>query len=118
VSTGDAPSNGHKTTAGRARDLRDRPLFRIAAFAVVLLIAFLATKSCARHDDNVTQEEAIAIASKEVGFKPDKVQIRYVPRGFPPVYFWAVSLYTLKEGNPDRVTVLFVNPTTGDVLSP
>ncbi|MGH3065306.1 MAG: hypothetical protein ACRDOF_03300 [Gaiellaceae bacterium] len=118
MSTSDTSSNGHNETARRARDLRDRPLFRIAALAVVLLVAFLATKSCARHDDKVSQEEAIAIATEKAAFKPDKVQIRYVPRGFPPVYFWAVSLYTLKQDQPDRVQVLLVNPTTGAVQRP
>ncbi len=118
MSTSDTSSNGRKPAGAQVRDLRDRPLVRIAALLVVLLAAFLATKSCARQDNKISQDAAIAIARKEVGFVPDKVQIRYVPRGVPPVYFWAVSLYTLTNGNPDRVQVVLVNATTGAVENP
>jgi hypothetical protein len=38
-----------------------------------------------------------------------------VPQGIPPVYFWAVSLYTLRNGRPAHVEVVLVNATTGDV---
>ena len=118
MSTDDTSSNGRKATAGKARDLRDRPLFRVAAIVLVLVAAFLATKSCARQDNEISQDEAIAIAREHVDFTPDKVQIRYLPQGVPPVYYWAVSLYTLKNGQPDRVQVVLVNATTGAVKSP
>lgn len=114
MSTSDTSSDGHKP-ATRARDLRDRPLFRIAALVVVLLAAFLATKSCARQQNEISQDEAIAIAKEQTDFVPDKVQIRYLPQGIPPVYFWAVSLYTVKDGGPDRVQVVLVNARTGAV---
>ena len=52
---------------------------------------------------------------KQIDFVPDKVQIRYLPQGIPPVYFWAVSLYTLKNGQPARVQVVLVNAQTGAV---
>ena len=115
MSTGDTSSNGHREAATPARDLRDRLLFRIAALVVLLLVAFVGAKSCAGHDNKVSQTEAIAIAKKQIDFTPDKVQIRYVPQGVPPVYYWAVSLYTLKNDRPDRVQVVLVNATTGDV---
>ena len=115
MSTSDTSSNGRKSAGTQARDLRDRPLFRVAALVVVLLAAFLATKSCARHDNEISQDEAIAIAKEQIDFVPDKVQIRYLPQGIPPVYFWAVSLYTLKDGQPARVRVVLVNARTGAV---
>lgn len=115
MSTDDTSSDGHKAQAAPTRDVRDRPLFRIAALAIVLLAAFLATKSCARKDQKVSQTEAIAIAKRQVDFTPDKVQIRYLPQGIPPVYYWAVSLYTLQNGQPRRVQVVLVNATTGAV---
>jgi hypothetical protein len=114
VSTSDTSSNGRKAAADRARDIRDRPLFRILFLVLVLLVAFLATKSCARQETKISQDEAIAIAREQIDFKPDKVQIRYVPQGIPPVYYWAVSLYTLKNGHPARVQVVLVNTTTGE----
>jgi hypothetical protein len=114
VSTDDVSSNGRK--ASPARDLRDRPLFRIAALAAVLLTAFLVTKSCARQQNEVSQDEAVAIAREHIAFTPDKMQVRYLPQGIPPVYYWAVSFYTLNaRGNPDQVEVVLVNATTGDV---
>jgi len=113
VSTDDTSSNELRAPSGRARDVRDRPLFRIAALVVLLFAAFLATKSCARHENKISQEQAIAIARKQIDFTPDKVQIRYLPQGVPPVYYWAVSLYTLKDGYPDRVQVVLVHATTG-----
>jgi len=115
VSTSDASSNGRKGAAGRARDIRDRPLFRIAFLVLVLFVAFLVTKSCARQDNKISQDEAVAIARKHVDFTPDDFQIRYLPQGIPPVYYWAVSLYTVKNGQPDHVQVVLVNATTGDV---
>jgi len=115
VSTSDTSSNGRKSAGAQARDLRDRPLFRIAALVVVLFAAFLATKSCARQDNKISQDEAVAIAREHVDFTPEKHQIRYLPQGIPPVFFWAVSLYTVKNGRPDRVQVVLVNATTGAV---
>jgi len=115
VSTDDTSSDRHSAEAAQSRDVRDRPLFRIAALAFVLLAAFLATRSCAKHDNKVSQSEAIAIAKEQVDFTPDKVQIRYLPQGLPPVYYWAVSLYTLEKGQPNRVQVVLVNATTGAV---
>ena len=114
MSTSDTSSDGRKPATTRARDLRDRPLFRIAALVVVLLAAFLATKSCARQQNEISQDEAIAIAKEQTDFVPDKVQIRYLPQGIPPVYFWAVSLYTLKNDRPARVQVVLVNAKTGE----
>jgi hypothetical protein len=115
VSTDDTSSNGHKQEAAQSRDIRDRPLFRIGALVTVLLVAFLATKSCARHENKISQDEAVVIARKQIDFTPDKVQVRYIPQGVPPVYFWAVSLYTVKNGVPARVQVVLVNATTGAV---
>jgi hypothetical protein len=114
VSTDDVRSNGHKDSP--ARELRDRPLFRIAALAAVLLTAFLVTKSCARQQNEVDQDEAVAIAREHIDFTPDKMQVRYLPQGVPPVYYWAVSFYTVnKFGNPGHVEVVLVNATTGAV---
>jgi hypothetical protein len=114
VSTDDTSSNGHKA-AQKTRDLRDSPLFRIAAILAVLFVAFLATKSCARQENKISQDEAVAIAREHVDFTPDKHQIRYLPQGVPPVYYWAVSLYTVENGHPVRVQVVLVNATTGAI---
>jgi hypothetical protein len=115
VSTDDTSSNGHNVKGARPRDLRDSPYVRVAILVALLLLAFLVTKSCARQQNAVSHEEAVAIAKSYVDFTPDDYQVKYVPQGVPPVYYWAVSLYTVKNGQPDHVEVVLVNATTGAV---
>ena len=61
------------------------------------------------------QDEAVEIAKEHVDFAPDNYQIRYLPQGLPPVYYWAVSLYTVRNGQPAHIEVVLVNATTGAV---
>lgn len=116
MSTNDTSSDGRKPQPAAARDLRDRALFRTAILFGVLLIAFAATKSCARQQNDVSQDEAVAIAREEIDFEPDRYQIRYLPQGIPPVYYWAVNFQTLNEsGQVTRAEVVLVNANTGEV---
>jgi hypothetical protein len=87
----------------------------VLILVAVLLLAAVATKSCARQQNDVSQDEAVAIAKEHVDFAPDDYQIRYLPQGIPPVYYWAVSLYTLENGRPAHVEVVLVNAKTGAV---
>jgi hypothetical protein len=87
----------------------------VGLLVAVLLLAFAVTKSCARQQNAITQDEAVAIAKEHVDFTPDDYQIKYLPQGIPPVYYWAVSLYTVKNGRPDHVEVVLVNANTGAV---
>jgi hypothetical protein len=61
---------------------------------VVFLLAFLALKTCASHDEDVSYEEAEVIAREQVDFEPSKVLVRGVQRGLDAHLFWAVSLST------------------------
>jgi len=97
------------------RDLRDRPWGRALILVAVLLLAFVVLKGCVRQQNEISQDEAVAIAKEQVDFQPDDYQIRYLPQGVPPVYYWAVSLYTLKNGRPAHVEVVLVNAKTGAV---
>ena len=116
MSTGDTSSNGHSARARKARDVRDRPLFRIALLVAVLLVAFFATKSCARQQHRISQDEAVAIARKEIDFKPSRYQVRYLPQGVPPVYYWAVNFSKLnRDGRVVHTQVVLVNANTGTV---
>jgi hypothetical protein len=60
----------------------------------VFALAFVATKTCAAQDDEVSFEEAEAIARAEVDFEPEQVLVRAVKRGLDSHLFWAVSLST------------------------
>jgi hypothetical protein len=84
--------------------------------AVVLLAAFVAAKSCASRDTDVSSDEAIEIAREEIDYEPDRVMVRFTPRGIDSRPYWAVSLSTLDAtGGLDVVTVVLVNARTGDV---
>jgi hypothetical protein len=100
-----------------ARSLRDRPLFRVAALALVLLLAFLASRSCASRDTEISQDEAVEIARDEIDYEPDRVGVRFLPQGFQARPSWAVSLSTEDaEGRLTRVTVVVVDGRTGEIL--
>jgi hypothetical protein len=98
------------------RPFRDRPLGRIVILLVVLAVALLALKTCASRDTDVSQDEAIEIAREEIDFEPDRTMVRFLPRGVDSRPFWAVSFSLLDAaGNPERITVVLVDGTTGEV---
>jgi hypothetical protein len=80
----------------------------------VLLLALAVSRGCASSSSEISQEEAIAIAKREVEYEPDRTLVRLIRRGVPNSRrFWAVSLSTLDtNGRPDRVTVVVVDART------
>jgi hypothetical protein len=54
----------------RRRDLRDSLWGKLLILATVLLVALLASRSCAANDDGVTQDEAVALAIAKASFEP------------------------------------------------
>ena len=102
--------------AGSGRGLRDRPLGKVALLLAVLLLAFVASRSCASRDTDISQDEAVEIAREEVDFEPDRVGVRFLPRGVPSQPFWAVSLSTEdSQGALERVIVVVVDANTGEI---
>lgn len=82
----------------------------------MLLLAFLVSRSCGAAQKDVSQSRAIEIAKTAVAFAPDRVQIRYVKRGFQSRGFWAVSLVTLNgSGVIVRTAVVLVDASTGKI---
>jgi hypothetical protein len=81
----------------------------------VLLLAVIATKTCAARDSEVDSDEAQAIAREEVDFEPEKVIVRAVQRGLDAHLYWAVSLSTENAAGvrQDCATVL-VDAETGE----
>ena len=81
----------------------------------VLLVAFLATKSCARQQHNISQDEAVAIAQKEIDFDADDVpgastsrrECRRCTTG--P----STSQWTDENGQVVHTEVVLVNANTG-----
>ncbi len=83
----------------------------------MLLLALLAARTCASRDTEVSQEEAVEIAREEIDYEPDRVGVRFLPRGVQSRPSWAVSLATVgADGELTRVTVVVVDGRSGDVL--
>ncbi|MGH3057674.1 MAG: hypothetical protein ACRDOP_12040 [Gaiellaceae bacterium] len=84
---------------------------------LVLAVAFVASKSCASRDTEVDSDEAVEIARQEVDYEPERVMVRFTPRGIDSTPHWAVSLSLVDAaGNAERVTVVLVDARTGQVV--
>ena len=82
----------------------------------MLLLALLVARGCAGAGSEISKEEAVEIARREVDYRPDRTQVRLVRQGFQSRPYWAVSLSTLDaSGNLDRVTVVLVDARTREV---
>jgi len=81
----------------------------------VFLLAFVALKTCASHEDEISYEEAEAIARDEVDFEPEKVLVRGVQRGLDAQLYWAVSLSTQNAaGIREECATVLVSAKTGE----
>ena len=102
------------------RGLRDRPLGRVLLLLAVLALALVVARSCGQSERNVTQEDAIELATEAAPFEPCDdtgcVQIRYLNQGIPVQGYWAIVLSDeIVDGRPTRVASYLVNVTTGEV---
>jgi hypothetical protein len=89
----------------------------------VLLLALVATRTCASNEENVTADEAMAIALEQAPFVPCEPkpcrQIHYVNRGIPVVGYWAIVLSEeIEDGRPTRIASYLVHSGTGEVSVP
>ncbi len=80
----------------------------------MLLLALFVARACASTGDEISKEEAIEIAEREVSYRPDRTQVRLIRRGAPQSRpYWAVSLATVdSRGDLERVTVVVVDART------
>lgn len=82
----------------------------------MLVVAFGASRSCASTEHAVSKERAIAIARAQLGFQPERTQIRFVRRGIETRGYWAISFSTLDaKGTLERVAVMLADAETGAV---
>lgn len=106
------------TVAGTARGLRDRPLGRVLILALLLVAAFLVSRSCQRTYVRLTSDQAVAIGQRAIDFRPQGHNVRLLQRGLPPKRFWAVS-YWIRDpkakGGYSKLTVVLVDANTGVV---
>jgi hypothetical protein len=93
----------------------------VLLFALVLLVALFAARTCGSGNKNVSNEEAIELAKDEASFVPCAeqlcVQVRYVQRGIPVRGYWGVVLAPAldADGAPTRTETFLVDVTTGEV---
>lgn len=110
------PTDAGSEPAPSRRDLRDRPLGRILILLLVLAVAFVAARSCASRDTEIDADRAVEIATEEVDYEPERIMVRFTPRGAQSRPYWSVSLSTLDAaGNVEQVTVVLVNAQSGEV---
>jgi hypothetical protein len=84
--------------------------------AVVLLAAFLVSRSCASGPD-VSQAQAIETARESIDFTPEQTRVRYVKQGLGGGDVWAVSLARCTEdGEIEQFALVRVDVQTGDVV--
>ncbi len=100
-----------------AGTLRDRPLFKVGAVLAVLLAAFLVSRSCGAVGDEVSQDEAVAIARGEIDFEAGQFQVRLFKKGINSHPYWGVSLYNGPPTRPTQCRVVQVDAVSGDVAA-
>jgi preprotein translocase subunit SecF len=99
------------------KDLRDQTWFRLALVAFLALLIFAVSRGCQREGLDVTQDEAVEIAKREVDFEPDDVQVRLLRQGVAFTQHWIVGL-AQKRPNGARYnsTVVVIDAESGEVL--
>ena len=87
----------------------------VGLFAICLVVA----ASCQRHQIRITKETAIAPATRQADFRPQRTQVRLVRQGLNGRPFWASSLsIPAKSGNGyERVSVARVDANTGKLVA-
>ena len=103
-------------------DAAPREPVRITRRAVLAIVALLvvtafAAQSCQQAQVRVTKERAIAVASDQAGFEPQRTQVRLVRQGLTGRPFWAVSLSTPAASGDgfERLTTVRVDANTGKI---
>jgi hypothetical protein len=88
---------------------------------VVLVAALGVARTCGKHEDRVSQDEAVAMATEEATFtpcsQPGCVVVRAVQQGIPPRLVWIVGLAESlgPDDKPERVENFIVDAATGEV---
>ena len=85
----------------------------IALIVILLVAAFVASRSCQQREDGIGKERAMEIARAEIDYEPERIAVRFIRRGIPSSGFWAVSL---PGTDPPRVTTVVINARTGKVV--
>jgi hypothetical protein len=104
------------TVGDTTRRLRDSAWGKALILAVILLAAVLVSRSCGKTDPKISQDQAVAIATREVPYEPNDVVIRIQKRGLRQNLFWLVGLGIKRpDGSYERATNVLVDAESGRV---
>ena len=89
----------------------------VAAVVALIAVTAFAAQSCQQAQVRVTQDQAIATARPEAGFKPARTQIRLVRQGLTAHPYWAVSFSVPAESGDGyaKLTTVRVDANSGEV---
>jgi hypothetical protein len=85
----------------------------------VLAITFFAAQTCQKSQIRFNKDQAITTAKQEVGFTPERTQIRLLRQGLNSKPYWIVSLSTpgSQRGTFHNLAVVKIDANTGKVKS-
>jgi Peptidase propeptide and YPEB domain len=83
----------------------------------VFVLAFIVARGCQQSQVRFTEKQAIAIAERQVDFKPEQTQIRMLRQGLNSQPYWIVSLSIPgeREDTFRRLATVKINANTGKV---
>lgn len=92
---------------------------RVAVIVAVLALAFVAAQTCQQSQIRYTKEQAIATATRQVDFEPDRTQIRLVRQGITSEPFWIVSLSIAGESEDSfrELALVKIDANNGKIVS-
>ena len=90
---------------------------RVLVVALVLVAAFVVTKSCQQSQIRITKDQAITTAKREVDFTPRIATVRLLRQGLSSKPFWFVNLSVpgREVDQPRRLSVVKIDANTGKV---
>jgi hypothetical protein len=82
-------------------------------------ICLVAATTCQKHQIRISQQSAIATATRAADFKPQRTQIRLVRQGLNGHPYWAISLSipNRSASGYERVAVARVDANTGKLVA-
>jgi hypothetical protein len=85
----------------------------------VLVLAFIAAQTCQKSSIRLNKDQAIAKATQQVDFSPQRTQVRLLRQGVPSSPFWVVSLSRpgKQPGTFSELAVVRIDANTGKVAS-
>lgn len=84
----------------------------------VLVLAFVVARGCQQSQVRISEEQAVATATRAVDFEPRRTNVRLLRQGVSSKPFWFVNLSVPgeAEGSVRRLAVVQIDANTGAVV--